>query len=115
MTMNFNELPEFTKNCKRLGKKYLSLPEDLEVFKKVLEEVPLGTDKHFAVLFQNSELKIAKARFFCRFLKKNTLRIIYAYHPNKKEIVFIELYFKGEQAREDQQRISDYIKQSGTA
>lgn len=104
-------MPEFGKDCKRLGKKYLSLPDDLELFKKVLEEVPLGTDKHFALLFQNTELKIAKARFFCRFLKKNTLRIIYAYHFSKRQIVFIELYFKGDQNREDKRRIGDYIKQ----
>ena len=62
-TMNFNELPEFKKDCKRLGEKYYSLPKDLERLKKVLETVPLGTDKHFAILYQNDIVKIAKACF----------------------------------------------------
>ncbi len=108
--MNFNELPEFSKDCKHLGKKYRSLPDDLEMFKKVLVEVPLGTDKHFAVLFQNEKVKIAKARFFCRYLKNNTMRIIYSYCEEKKEIIFIEIYYKGDQQRENQQRIRDFLK-----
>jgi len=108
--MNFNELHEFSKDCKHLGKKYLSLLDDLEVFKKILAEVPLGTDKHFAVLFQNEKVKIAKARFFCRYLRNNAMRIIYSYSEEKKEIVFIEMYYKGEQARENQERIRAYIK-----
>jgi hypothetical protein len=110
MTMNFNELPEFKKDFKHLGKKYCSLPKDLDMFKKVLESVPLGTDKHFAILFQNELLKIAKARFFCEYLKGKAMRIIYAYCETKQEIVFIELYQKGEQQREDQQRIKDFLK-----
>jgi len=111
--MNFNETHEFKKDCKQLGKKYFSLPKDIETLKKILATVPLGTDKHFAILYQNEKVKIAKARFFCKSLKGSTLRIIYAYWEKKQEIVFIELYFKGAQQRENQQRIKDYLKQLG--
>jgi len=39
MTTNFNELPAFSKEFKRLAKKHRSLPDDLEEFKRVVEAV----------------------------------------------------------------------------
>jgi len=38
--MNFNELPEFEKEFKKLSKKYKSLPDDFEDLKKVLAISP---------------------------------------------------------------------------
>lgn len=107
--MHFNALPEFEKDCKRLGKKYLSLADDLALFKKVLFEAPLGNDKHFAILVDTLDLKIAKARFSCRYLKKDSLRMIYAYNSSTATIIFIELYFKGDQEREDRERIRNFL------
>jgi hypothetical protein len=111
--MNFDGLPEFNKDCKNLGKRYRSLPQDIARFKKILEAIPLGTDKHFAILIENESIKIAKARFFCQSLMRNSLRIIYAYDEKSTKIVFIELYYKGEQERENQQRIRNYLKSLG--
>jgi hypothetical protein len=110
--MNFKETPEFEKDFKRLQKKYQTLPDDLDEFKKILRLFPTGTGRNFAVLNQTSTAKIVKARLFCRTLKGSTLRIIYAYHENTQEIelVFIELYFKGEQENEDLERIKDYLR-----
>jgi hypothetical protein len=107
--MNYNELPEFKKDYKALGKRFRSLSDDLDRFKKVLEVEPLGTDKHFAVLYRTDSVFIAKARFFCLTLKKSSLRIVYSYISQKQEICFIELYFKGDQANEDRQRIKEYL------
>ena len=111
--MNFKETLEFQKDLKRLQRKYLSLNDNLDEFKKILTTFPTGAGKHFAVLYTTNNIKIMKARFFCRYLKGATLRVVYAYHENTQEIEFIEfieLYFKGEQTRESHRRIQDYIK-----
>ncbi len=119
--MNFNETDGFSKDFKRLSKKYKSLPDDLFEFKKVISELPLGSGKHFTILYNHDQLKILKARLFCRYLKGASLRIIYAYnaryigHPARYResittIDFIELYFKGEQVNENKKRIKDFVE-----
>ncbi|MBI5308326.1 MAG: hypothetical protein HZB37_08380 [Planctomycetes bacterium] len=50
MMMNLNELPEFAKEFKRMIKKYKSLSDDLEEFKRVIAVAPLGNSKHFTVI-----------------------------------------------------------------
>ncbi|MDD3735058.1 MAG: hypothetical protein PHO31_01105 [Candidatus Pacebacteria bacterium] len=109
--MNFNEINEFTKNFKRLSRKYKSLPDDLLEFKKVVSEFPLGNGKHFVILHSQEEVKIIKARFFCRYLRGASLRIIYGYRGNEEMIDFIELYFKGEQENENKVLIKEYLHQ----
>ena len=108
--MNFNALPEFDREFKRLSKKYKSLYDDLEVFKAIVSALPLGNSRHFACLAQIKKLTIVKARFFCKYLRGNSLRIIYAYWKETQTIEFIEVYFKGENENEDSQRIKEYIK-----
>jgi len=108
--MNFNELFEFKKECKRFRKKYKSLSRDLEELKNVISVVPLGNSKHFNVVIQTESIKIIKARLFCKYLKGSSLRIIYAYIEEKKEINFIEIYFKGNKKNEDRKRIKQYLK-----
>jgi len=108
--MNFDELPEFTKECKRLAKKYKSLPDDLEEFKKVVSVLPLGNSKHFNIIIQTESVKVVKARLFCKYLKGSSLRVIYSYIGEKKKIEFIEIYFKGDKKNEDRERIKQYLK-----
>ncbi len=91
MTMNFDELPEFQKERQRLARKYRSLPEDLREFRNVVSVVPLGNNKHFAVIERNDVLYIVKARLFCRYLKGSSLRVIYSYSEQKQRIEFIEI------------------------
>jgi len=47
----------------------------------------------------------------CRALKgrgvNSGLRLIYAYFPEQKKIIFIELYHKNDKASEDRKRITD--------
>jgi len=109
--MTFNETDEFAKAFKRLSKKYRSLPDDLLEFKKVISELPLGSGKHFVILHSQEEVKILKARLFCRYLRGVSLRIIYAYQEAKTTIDFIELYFKGEQVNETRSLIKDFLGQ----
>lgn len=111
MMIHFNELPEFSKEFKQLSKKYLSLVADLGEFKKIIEAIPLGTSKHFHVIARSKGVIVMKARFFCRYLKGSSLRIIYSYFQQKKTIEFIELYFKGNKENEDSERIKRYLSQ----
>lgn len=108
--MNFKETPEFQKEFKRLKKKYLSLDEDLAEFKKIVSCFPMGSGKHFAVLTQQYGILIVKARFFCRYLKGSSLRLIYAYNERERWIEFIEIYSKNEQKKENSDLIKDYLK-----
>ena len=57
----------------------------------------------------NLRLMIIKARFFCKYLKCKSLRVVYAYYETEKRIVFIELFFKGDKEREDGERIRKYL------
>ena len=108
--MNFNELPEFQKEFKRLGKKYKSLPDDLQEFCNVISVIPLGNSKHFHVIAQTELFCVVKARLFCRYLKGTSLRIVYSYFKQKQCIEFIELYFKGDKGNENCERIKEYLK-----
>ena len=101
---------DFQKEFKRLAKKYKSLPNDLQEFKRVVLVTPLGNSKHFNVTAKDERRAILKARLFCRYLKGTSLRIIYAYIEARTAIEFIEIYFKGEKENEDRDRIKEYLK-----
>ena len=107
--MNFDETDEFSKDFKRLSKKYKPLSDDLLEFKKVVSKFPLGTSKHFIVLIAKETIKIIKGCFFCRYLKGSSLRIIYAYCEKKHGVEFIQLYLKGDNENEDRERIKNYL------
>ena len=109
MMITFDELPEFQKDCKRLGKKYKSLIDDLKEFRNVVSVVPLGNSKHFIIITQIKVLYIVKARLFCRYLKGSSLRVIYAYFEQEQRIEFIEAYFKGDKENENHDRIMEYL------
>ena len=109
MTMKFNELPEFEKEFKKLRKKYKSLPNDLGIFKKVLKKIPLGNSKHFNTLHNTEDVCIVKARFFCKYLKGSSLRIVYGYLKKEKRIELIEIYSKSKKKRENKEKIKEYL------
>ncbi len=115
MTMRFDELPEFQKEFKRYAKKYRSLPDDLQEFRNVISAVPLGNSKHFNVITQTENFYILKARFFCRYLRGASLRIVYAYHNTVSKVEFLEIYLKGEKENEDRERIKEYLKNQNPA
>jgi len=108
--MNYKNISEFDKDFKRLSKKFRSLENDLDEFKKVLDKFPFGLGKHFNIITKNGPVFIIKARFFCRNLKNKDLRIIYVYLENKQQIDFVEIYFKGDKENEDRERIREYLK-----
>ncbi len=110
MMINFSELPEFSKEYRRYLKKYRTLDSDFLNFKKIILSIPCGVGKHFNIITALNDVKIIKARLFCRSLKRSSLRIVYAYHKNKELIDFIEIYFKGDKASENSKRVKAYLK-----
>lgn len=107
--MNFEATSEFTKDFERLSKKYPSLPQDMELFKLILTDSPLGAGKNFTVLQQIKDIRIVKARLRCRSLRKSSLRIVYAYQSSKVFFVFVDLYAKADREREDWGRIREAL------
>jgi len=110
MRTNYSELLEFSREFKRFSKKYKSLPDDLEEFKRVVDVAPLGNSKHFNVITRNKQCVIVKVRLFCRYLKGSSLRVVYAFHCQSCKVEFIEIYFKGERANENKEKIKEYLK-----
>ena len=106
---SFNLLPEFAKEFKRLFRKYATLDEDLEKFKKVLLRFSTGVGKNFVVLHSTEAVRIVKSRMACAALRGNSLRVVYAYLPRTRTIEFIRIYSKAEREREDGGRIKKYL------
>ena len=126
--MNFEELIEFGKDKKKLGKKYKSIPDDLETVKQVLEILP---DERPPYSYRINNLGIETCiikvkKIACKALKgkgvNSGLRLVYAYYKmqssdnddevktveeniNEEKIVFIELYHNSDKENEDRERI----------
>lgn len=121
MTMTFETTTEFSKDLKKLAKKFLSLPSDLETLKKSAIWFFHNTNQDNGSIFQISgvghtpHLQFYKVKkFACKSLKgrgaQTGLRLIYAYLPAEQKVLLIQLYFKADMANEDQQRIVDFVK-----
>ena len=114
--MTFDELVEFSKDLKKLLKKYRTLNEDLEVVKKVLEVTPKERSP-FSFCIDNLGLEtcvIKVKKIACKALKgrgvNSGLRLIYAHLEAEQKIIFIELYHKNDKENEDKQRILNNFK-----
>lgn len=111
--MIFEELAAFKKDVKGLGKKYRSIPSDLEVVKQVLnvsaEERPPFSYRIDHLHIATCVIKVKKIA--CRSLKgrgvNSGLRLVYAYFSEEMKVVFIELYHKSEQSTENRNRITE--------
>ncbi len=105
----FLALPEFDKELKKLAKKYPTLPSDIDDIKPVLIECPTGIGKNFTIIKIDGNITIVKARVHCESLRSRVIRLIYAYHQDKIEFMYIEVYYKGDKENEDKERLKDYI------
>ncbi|MDP2676203.1 MAG: hypothetical protein Q8O83_00765 [bacterium] len=112
---HFDALAEFEKEFKRLSKKYRTLDDDLEKFKKILITTPTGIGKNFVIIHSTETIKVVKARMACRALRDRSLRVIYAYFEQNQKIDFIEIYSKGEKENEERERIKGYLKNQNPA
>ena len=108
----FYQLPEFEKELKKLSRKYPSLISDIEDIKPVIlsSSDGAGIGKNFTIISVINDIKIVKVRVQCESLRSRAIRLIYAYHKDKIELVYIEVYFKGDKENEDRERIQRYLE-----
>ena len=121
MMIQYEEKKEFQNDFKDLLKKFPSLKEDFEINKQYRIELfhNNNTDNN-SIEEIKGEGNTKKLRFFkitkfqCKSLKgrgaKSGIRLIYAFFPELKKIVFLEIYFKAKQTSEKKQRIIDFKK-----
>lgn len=118
MSKIFNKilrLPEFEKDLKKLKKKFRTLDEDLKNNIRFQLNLYHKLKEDNEGVFPISDLGIENPKIFkvkkfaCRSLKtkgvKSGIRVIYAYYEETDTIELIEIYFKGEQKKEDRNRI----------
>ncbi|MEI6238219.1 MAG: hypothetical protein WCP15_01635 [bacterium] len=68
----------------------------------------MGTN--FTIIQHLDSVRIVKTRLACKSLRDRSIRIIYAYHNDIATFMYIEMYFKGEKANENRERITEYVK-----
>ena len=111
-------LCEFESDLKKLLKRFRTLEGDLEIFIKTELNLYHKLGKDNKGIFPISGLglqapKVFKAKkFACRALKgrgvHSGIRVIYSHFEQEDRIEFIEIYFKGDKANEDRERIFRY-------
>lgn len=108
--MKIIEGDEFQKELKKFLKKYRTLESDLAVAKLAITAEPTGDGtKHWNILKQSGEVYIIKMRMMCRAVRGSDFRLIYKYDGINIEVVFIEIYYKGNKSREDIARYERYL------
>lgn len=109
--MEFETLPEYDKDLKKLLKKYRTLTSDIEDVQKVLSVRP-NAQPPFSYRIDGLSIEscvikvkhIASDSFKGRG-SNSGFRLIYAYYKETEKIVFIELYHKNDKENEDRERI----------
>jgi hypothetical protein len=123
--MNFNELPEFSKEVKKLSKKWRTIPNDLKLAKQVIplfyandsendsrqfREAYFKTRKA-TVLTSSESFEVVKMHLDCKSPGAgNKLRMVLTYVVNQDTVTFIELYSKSDKDREDKRRIEEFVR-----
>ena len=117
--IKYDETAEFQKDLKKLTKKFRSLPDDLKTIKKaVIEMCHIHNIDNFSTFeipgYTNAAVSFWKIKkFACKSLKgrgaKSGIRVIYKWDYKENKITFIEIYFKGDKANENHQRIKAYL------
>lgn len=116
MNIYFDEVPEFSNDLRKL-KKFRKLPDNIETFKNALAtKIPDGLPGTVRIsrLGKNVKLPVYKVKnFHCSDLKgkgsRSGIRIIYTFIQKENRIVFIQIYFKGDNEDDhDKERILKY-------
>ena len=117
--MQFETLPEYDRDVKKLLKKYRTLLSDMDDVMKVLNIRPEAFAPFSFRLYDlgNGSCIVKFKRISSDSFKgrgsNSGFRLIYAYFKKEDRIVLTELYHKSEQENEDRKRIvSNFIKNS---
>jgi hypothetical protein len=118
--INYIETLEFQKDLKQLLKKYISLREDVELIKEAVIELyhvqKINNSSVFLIPgFCDENIKICKIKkFTCDSFKsrgsRSGIRIIYAFFEKEFKVEFLEIHYKGDEEKEDYDRIKEYLK-----
>lgn len=118
--IEYSETREFRKDFKKLRKRFRTLEEDFEMVKRAVIKLYHIMAKDNQSVFQipklsTTDIHIYKIKkFACKALKgkgsRSGIRVIYAFHPKKVLVEFLEIYYKGDKADEDRNRIKSYLK-----
>ena len=114
--MEFESLPEYDKDLKKLLKKYRTLTSDIEDVKKVLgvrpDAQPPFSFRIDGLGIESCVIKIKKiaSDSFKGRGSNSGFRLIYAYFKETPKIVLVELYHKNDKENEDRQRILNNFK-----
>jgi len=108
MSLTIFNLPNFSKDAKRLYKKYKNLPKDLKTLQDLLLENPksgikLGSSC-YKIRLENSSVPTGKSKGF---------RVIYYYLDIKENIYFMAMYSKSELSNISDDKIEDILKTNG--
>lgn len=104
--MRITQGASFQKELKKLTKRYRTLPEDLKILENLISKFPDGSDsRHCHVLKEDGRIRICKRRMMCRAVKGSEFRIVYFHDGDAAELLHLEIFFKGDKANEDRQRI----------
>lgn len=120
--LNYVTIPEFEKDFKTLQKHFKTLHDDFENMKKytlvTFYEMGIPTTAFVPIEgFCSEQYTSNKIRkFSCQALKgrgaASGIRVIFIWEEEKRQITFIEIYFKGDKENEDRQRLKNFIAQN---
>ncbi|MCL1971386.1 MAG: hypothetical protein FWG57_00125 [Endomicrobia bacterium] len=119
MTIQYNTLPVFDKDFKKLKKKYNTLDKDFEIMKRsVIEVYHLKNIPTPAVVkiegFCSDKYDSMKVRkFSCMAMKgkgsASGIRVIYVFEEGSYKVTFVEIYYKGNKENEDRERLREFL------
>lgn len=123
--MIFDEAPEFRKDVKRLGKRWRSIPSDIEAAKPYLlplyeiraDDVEVAvyrsdffSGKRAAILKTTENAEVIKMRLDVADLGRNDkVRVVFVAVKTEGKIYFVELYAKNDKEREDPKRYREFL------
>ena len=117
--INYVTTPEFNKDFKSLLKRFKSLEKDFENMKKYTLETFYEKGQPTTAFvsiegFCSDDYTSNKVRkFSCMALKgrgaASGIRVIFVWEADKRQITFVEMYFKGDKDNENRERLSDFL------
>lgn len=112
-------LAEFEKDFKALQKRYRTLAEDFETFKKFTIEtfyemnVPSTAFIPIEGFCRKNHTANKVWKFACKSLpgrgNQSGIRIIFVWQEETRTVTFVEIYFKGDKSEENRKRLKGFI------
>lgn len=108
MSLNLHALESFTKEVKRLHKKYKNLPNDLKELRETLIDNP-----HAGVALTSHCYKIRLANASISTGKRGGFRIIYYYFDGEDNLYLMSIYSKTEMENISEEKLIEILRMNG--